>query len=520
MKMEVKKLPKTVAELQQIILLQQEEMEKQKHKITLQEQEIISQKERYIRLLEEFKLGKSRLYSYSSEKNLQPGLFDEAGVALDNELIDQLDDSIEIQSYKRKKHPVRKPLPSDIPREVIIYDIPESEKICHCGSDLVCIGKEISEQIKYIPAILRVIQHVRPKYACKPCQETIKIAPMPKLLLPKCIAGPELVAYTIIAKYCDHIPLYRQEAIWKRLGIDMPRSSLCGWLMKVAELCKPLVLLMQKLLIAYDYAQADETTVQVLNEVGRDNKTKSYMWCYRGGGSKPILIYEYQPTRGGYHAENFLAGFKGYLQSDAYSGYNFADKNQATIKVGCMAHARRKFADIIKITKTNGLAHEAIKFFKSLYKIEKEAQEKKMPPEERYNLRQEKSVPILEAFKNWLDTHLTKTSPHSKIYEAIRYSLGNWDYLNNYLKDGRIEIDNNLLENAIRPFALGRKNWLFSSSPQGAKAGAIFYSLIETCKANNIEPFKYLCTMLHRIRDCQTDEAYQTLLPQNIQFTP
>jgi transposase len=149
-----------------------------------------------------------------------------------------------------------------------------------------------------------------------------------------------------------------------------------------------------------------------------------------------------------------------------------------------------------------------------------QAQEKKLPPEERYNLRQEKSVPILEAFKNWLDTHLTKTYPHSKIYEAIRYSLGNWDYLNNYLKDGRIEIDNNLLENAIRPFALGRKNWLFSSSPQGAKAGAIFYSLIETCKANNIEPFKYLCTMLHRIRDCQTDEAYQTLLPHNIQFTP
>lgn len=512
MKMEVKKLPNTVEELQKIIFLQQQEIQKQ-------QQEIISYKERYIRLLEEFKLEKYRLYSSSSEKNMQPGLFDETGILLDNELIDQLNDTIDIQAYQRKKHPIRKPIPSDIPREVITHDIADTEKICSCGVELVRIGQEISEQIKYIPAQLSVIQHVRPKYACKPCQENVRIAPMPKLLLPKCIAGPELVAYTIIAKYCDHIPLYRQEVIWKRLGIDMPRSSLCGWLMKVAELCKPLILLMQKQLTAYDYVQADETTVQVLQEVGRDNKTKSFMWCYRGGGSKPILIYEYQPTRGGYHAENFLAGFKGFLQSDAYSGYNFADKNQAITKVGCMAHARRKFADIIKITKTNGLAKEAIKFFKSFYKIEKEAQEKNLSPEERYNLRQQKSVTLLESFKDWLDAHLTKTSPQSKIYEAIRYSLANWDYLNNYLNDGRIEIDNNLLENAIRPFALGRKNWLFSGSPEGAKAGAIFYSLIETCKANNIEPYKYFCAIFQHIRDCQTDEDYKKLFPQNIQFT-
>jgi transposase len=377
MKMEVINSSKTVEALQRTILLLQQEIEKQK-------QEIISYKERYIRLLEEFKLEKSRFYAPSSEKNLQPGLFDEVGTVLDNELIDQLNDTIDIQAYKRKKHPVRKPIPSDIPREVVTYDIPESEKICSCGAELICIGQEISEQIKYIPAKLSVIQHVRPKYACKPCQKNVKIAPMPKLLLPKCMAGPELVAYTIIAKFCDHIPLYRQEAIWKRLGIDMPRSSLCGWLMKVAELCKPLVLPMQKQLIADDYVQADETSMQVLNEVGRDNKTKSFMWCYRGGGSKPILIYAYQPTRGGYHAENFLAGFKGYLQSDAYSGYNFADKNQSIVKVGCMAHARRKFADIIKIAKTNGLAHEAIKFFKSLYKIEKEARDKNLSVEGRY----------------------------------------------------------------------------------------------------------------------------------------
>lgn len=505
MKINLKKLPKSIEELEKIIFLQQ--------------QEIISHKERYVRLLEEFKLEKSRRFSPSSEKNiLQSDLFDESDVEIVGELKDQLDDSIDVQSYTRKKHPVRRSIPQDIPREIIVHDINEAEKICNCGAHLIKIGEEISEQIKYIPAQLSCIQHVRPKYACKPCQENVRIAPMPVLLLPKSIATPELVAYTVIAKYCDHIPLYRQQAIWDRLDIDMPRSSLCGWILKVAELCEPLIKLMQNKIINYDYLQADETTVQVLDEIGRDNKTKSYMWCYRGGGDKPNIIYEYQPTRGGYHAEKFLAGFKGYLQSDAYSGYNFADRNNDIVKVGCMAHARRKFADIIKIAKSNGLATDAIKFFKAFYKIEKDARENNLSSQDRFNLRQEKSAPILISFKSWLDVHLTKTPIQSKIGEAIRYTLSNWEALNNFLKDGRVEIDNNLIENAIRPFALGRKNWLFMGSPSGAKAGAIFYSLIETCKANNVEPYKYFCKMLHQIRLCETESDYQKLLPQFIEF--
>lgn len=517
MKININKSPRSIEELEKIIFLQQEKLTKQQTKIELQQREIISHKERYIRLLEEFKLEKIRRYASSSEKNiLQSDLFDESGIEIVGELKDQLDDTIDVQSYTRKKHPVRKPISKDIPREVIIYDIPETEKICSCGAHLVRIGEEISEQIKYIPAQLSAIQHVRPKYACKPCQENVKIAPMPTLLLPKSIATPELVAYTIIAKFCDHIPLYRQEAIWERLGIDMPRSSLCGWSMKSAELSEPLVKLLQKNIINDDYIQVDETTVQVLDEIGRDNKTKSYMWCYRGGGSKPSIVYEYQPTRGGYHAENFLGNFEGYLQSDAYSGYNFADKNNAIIKVGCMAHARRKFADIVKLTKSTGLAHQAIKFFKSLYKIEKEARDNHLSSQERHILREEKAASILTLFKEWLDLNLTKTPLKSKIHDAICYTLSNWEYLNNYLKDGRIEIDNNLVENAIRPFALGRKNWLFHGSPNGAKAGAIFYSLIETCKANNIEPYKYLCAMLHRIRLCKTEDDYRKLLPQFI----
>jgi transposase len=511
MKINIKKLPKSVDELEKIILLQQQALEKQRL-------EIASYKERYVRLLEEFKLEKTRCYGSSSEKSiLQSDLFDEPGIELTGELKDQLDDTINVDGYQRKKHPTRKATPKDMPREVIIHDIPENEKICGCGSHLVRIGEEISEQIKYIPAQLSVVQHVRPKYACKPCQENVKIAPMPMLLLPKSLATPELVAYTIIAKYCDHIPLYRQQNIWDRLGIDMPRSSLCGWLLKVSELCAPLVRLLQRNIITYDYAQADETTVQVLDEIGRNNKTKSYIWCYRGG-DKPSIVYEYQPTRGGYHAEEFLSGFSGYLQSDAYSGYNFADKDGSIIRIGCMAHARRKFADIVKITKSKGLAHEAIKFFKYLYKIEQSARENNFTSQQRFALREEKSKLILIAFKEWLDSHLTKTPTQSKIHEAIRYTLTNWKLLNNYLEDGRIEIDNNLIENAIRPFAIGRKNWLFMGSPSGAKAGAIFYSLIETCKANDIEPYKYFCVILHHIRKCITDNDYQKLLPQFIQI--
>lgn len=241
---------------------------------------------------------------------MQSDLFDEAGIELPDEIKDQLSDEIEIKSHSRKKHPVRRSLPKDLPREIVVHDIPPQEKICECGTHVVKIGEEVTEQLKYIPAQLSVIRHVRPKYACKPCQENVKIASMPTLFLPKSIATPELVAYTIIAKYCDHLPLYRQESIWNRLEIDMPRSSLCGWILKMAELCEPLINLLQKNIISCDYVQADETTVQVLNEVGRDNTAKSYMWCYRGGGEKISIVYEYQRPVVVITWRNFCKGIK------------------------------------------------------------------------------------------------------------------------------------------------------------------------------------------------------------------
>jgi len=517
MKIDIENLPDSSDFLKEIISNLAKELGDYQQKCG----QLTEYKKKYEQLIEALRLAKQRHFAPSSEKNLQMDIFDEAGVELPEALKEILESSqeeeIEVAAHKRKKHPVREVLPEFLPREVIIHDLKGEEKICSCGENLVRIGEEISEQLKYIPAQVSVIQHVRPKYACKPCEGNVKIAPMPVLLLPKSIATPELVAHTIVAKYCDHLPLYRQESIWSRMDIEMPRSSLCGWILKTAEICEPLVQLLRKIVIADNYVQADETTVQVLGEKNRKNTTKSYMWCYRGGGEKPAIIYEYQETRSGLHAQEFLSKFKGNLQSDAYSGYLWANEDKNIIRVGCHAHARRPFAELVKLSK-NGLAEEAVRFYRKLYAIEKEAKENNFSHEQRYLLRKEKATPILDAFKKWLEHHVVKTSEHGKIGKAIRYCLSNWTELTNYLKDGRIEIDNNLIENDIRPFALGRKNWLFSGSPTGAKAGATFYSLIQTCKANQIEPYQYFCVMLNRIRECQSEEDFKKLLPQFIEL--
>lgn len=295
MKIDIKNLPKSAEDLKDIILSLHQSFSETQIKLTEKENELSSFKSKYENLLEQFKLAKQQRFGAKSESNLaQPDMFDEAGVDLSCEVKEQLteqsDDETAVAGHMRKKHPVRKRLPQDLPREVIIHDITENETHCGCGCRLTKIGEEITEQLKYIPAELSVVQYVRPKYACKSCQETVKIAPMPILLLPKCIATPELVAQTIIAKYCDHLPLYRQEKIWERLGIDLPRNSLCGWILKVAQLCEPLIVQMKKIITGYELVQADETTVQVLNEKDRENTTKSYMWCYRGGGEDELCI--------------------------------------------------------------------------------------------------------------------------------------------------------------------------------------------------------------------------------------
>lgn len=487
------------------------------------QQELQFYKQKYLALIEQVRLARQQRFCPSSEKNSQINIFDDDDAKNNNELnqsaLSTVINQTQVIPFVSKKHTGRRSLPKELPREIILHDIPDHAKICECGTRLTRIGEEVTEQLKYIPAHLSVLQHVRPKYACKPCQEHVVIAHMPKFLLPKSIVTPELIAHVIVAKYMDHLPLYRQETMWKRLDIDLPRRSLSSWILKVASLCQPVIKHLQNDILTSTYVQADETTVQVLNESTRQNTQKSYMWVYRGGNLvRPSIVYSYQETRGGYHAQEFLSGFKGYLQTDAYSGYNWADSDEEVIAVGCMAHARRPFAELAKLSKKTGLAIQALHYFQQLYAIEKVAREKELSSEERYQLRLKTAPPILDKFKQWLEKHLDKVPGQQKMQRAMQYVLRHWKSLTNYLKDGRIEIDNNAVENTIRPFALGRKNWLFAGGPSGAYAGAVFYSLIETCKANSINPYEYLCALFHNLPFCQVDEDYSKLLPQLIKL--
>lgn len=263
------------------------------------QQENANWQSKYETLLESFRLAKQRQYARSSEQNLLQGdLFDEADAPVPEPEERQEEETIAVAEHQRQKHPKRQPIPEHFPRERVLHDVPDSEKQCNCGCEKICIGEAISEQLDVIPPSFKVIQHVRPKYACRTCQIGVSIAPMPKLLLPKCMAAPGLVAYSITAKYTDHLPLYRQEQIWQRYGVELPRNTMCQWLMKTADQCEPLWELIAEHILSSDYVQADETPVQVLKEPDRTNQQKSYLWVYRGGPPKQIACYfTYEETR-------------------------------------------------------------------------------------------------------------------------------------------------------------------------------------------------------------------------------
>jgi len=445
----------------------------------------------------------------------QLNLFDEAAPSEPDvtQDIQQADEEITIASHTRKKSG-RKPLPKHLPREQIVHDLRDEEKICACGHALHRIGEDISEKLEFIPAQVKVIQHVRCKYACRACEGAVIMAALPPQPIPKSIASPGLLSHVIVSKYEDHLPLYRQEQMLQRMGIEMARATLCFWVLKSAEVLRPLRDGLKEDIIIHTYTQADETPVQVLNEPDKPNTSKSYMWVYYGGTpDKKSIVYDYQPTRSGQAAANFLYGFKGVLQTDGYGGYNPFDSKPDVIHIGCWAHCRRKFAEIIKVSKTSGKAVVAVNYIRQLYAIEKEARENHGSHEQRYHLRQQRAGPILLEFKSWLDETQHQVPPQSHIGKAIAYALNQWHLLIKYIDHGEVEIDTNRLENMIRPFALGRKNWLFMGSDKGAEAGAIIYSLLATCKANLIEPYAYLKYVLDQLPRCKTDAERKKLLP-------
>jgi transposase len=349
-------------------------------------------------------------------------------------------------------------------------------------------------------------------------------------LLPKSMATPSLLSHILVSKFCDSLPFYRQEQQFRRIGLELSRGTMCNWAVKVAGKCKRLVELLRHVILSGPLLNIDETTFQVLCEANRGVDSKSYMWVFRGGPGPPgkvAVVYIYDESRSGSVASDFMGDFQGYVQTDGYSGYDFLDNRKGIIHVGCWAHARRKFFAVIKMAGGKGKvknlegfgeAGKAVQTIRNLYAIEKKARAMGLPPGSIYEERQQKAKPIVDKFKLWLEELAPRVVPKSLLGTAINYTLGQWPRLIKYLDNGIIKMDNNLAENAIRPFVVGRKNWLFFEQPGGAAAGAILYSLIESAKANGLEPYKYFCYIFDRLPgiDVEDDEQMETLLPTNL----
>ena len=450
------------------------------------------------------------------DNDKQLNLFDEADLP-DNKKEEaeeeRSEETITVPAHTRTKRG-RKPLPKDLPRIRREHDIPEADKTCPCGCQMHVIGEDISEQLEVIPAQMYVIEHAKKKYACKACSDTMRTAKAPTQAIPKSMAGPGLLAHILVSKFCDHLPLYRQEKILQRGDIDISRSTLCNWVIRCGQLVEPLIKLMIADINEYDIAYADETPVQILKEPGRRAQQKSYMWLF--GGGKPsqfAWVYQYHPGRHGSIPQTFFEDFKGYLHVDGYAGYNELSQ-QGVQLLACMAHVRRKFFQVAQSAKKKkGLARYAVDRIAELYRIEAQATEEGFTPEQRYAVRQQQAKPLLVAFKTWLDESKQKTPPKSPIGKAIQYALKQWPKVIRYLEDGRCNIDNNYTERTIKPFVIGRKNWLFADRPDGANAAANIFSLIETCKANGVEPYDYLRYLLTHLPMAKTLEQLETLLP-------
>ena len=480
-------------------------------------------------LKEEISLLKHRLFGRKSEK-LPVGtgqllLFNEAeaGKAEDRGAAPE---KIAVPAHERRRG-CRKPLPDNLPRVEALHDLTDEQKQCACGEQKSRIGEEVSEQLDIIPPKIQVIQHIRPKYVCKKCEgvaadePAVSIAPMPEQMIPKSIATPGLLAWSLTGKFVDALPFYRIEHILKRYGVEVSRQTLCCWAVKVAELCRPLLELMEEDILQGFQINADETTLQVLQEPGREATTRSYMWLFRGGtGQRPVIIYQYHERRSGQVAKEFLKNYAGYVQTDGYLGYDFLEQMPEITHLGCWAHVRRKFFEVVNAVgkdkdgkKKTGSGEVALDYIGKLYLIEKECAEQKLSFEQIARERQSRAGPIVEQFRAWLDKRSPQVPPGSTVGKAISYTLGQWERLVVYLRDGRLRPDNNRAENAIRPFVVGRKNWLFAATPDGAHASAAIYSIIETAKANGLEPYWYLRYLFERLPKAKTTEEYKALLP-------
>ena len=471
------------------------------HKIIEEQRAEIEQLRQQVQwLMEQLKLGKHQRFGASSEQTPldQLSLFNEAEAAAD--LTAPEPEITEVKAHYRKKTRLTTDkLPEDLPVEEIIHELPEDERGCpDCGGALHKMGQEIREELKFIPAKAVIIRHIRYVYACRDCEENSDHVPIVKADMPEPVikggfASPEAVAHIATQKYFMASPLYRQEQEWKQNGILLSRQTMANWLIKASELwLEPVYNAMKARLVSREVLHADETTNQVLHEPGKTAQSKSYMWLYRtsGDAEHPLVLYEYQPSRKHSHPKEFLKDFSGFLHADGYDGYHMLPENITV--VGCWAHMRRKFTDVLKAVPEENWpetdAGKGVAYCDKLFHYEK--QFISLTPENRYKERQRLSKPLVDEFYGWIER--LKALPKTLLGQAKFYARSQKQYLVRYLLDGRLEISNNRAERSIRPFTIGRKNWLFNNTVYGAKSSAVYYSLIVTAKENGLNPYEYL----------------------------
>lgn len=504
-----------------------------------QEREIAALTEKIRWFEEQQRLAALRAFAAKSEKTVaqqQRFVFNEAEVEVDAALLTTEPTVVTITYQRRKKKGQREEQIKDLPVETITYELNPAEQICPCcDGPLHKMSEEVREELKFNPASLTLVRKVRHVYSCRSCEENdvttpVITATMPAPAFPQSLASASAVAYIMTQKFVEGLPLYRQEKSWERFGISLPRQTLANWMLKGAAYLAILEGELKTILLSNDILHADETTFQVLHEPGREAQTKSYLWLYRTGrDGPPIVLFEYQPTRAGEHPKRFLESFKGYLHVDCYGAY---DAVLDVILVGCWSHARRKFYEALmalpkelrittppttaqsgSVAPSGTAAQVGLEFCDKLFRIDRKF--KNASPDDRYAGRIKKSKPHLDEFKVWLDAQSLDVAPKTALGTAIKYCLNNWGKLTNFLLDGRLEIDNNRSERSIRPFVVGRKNWLFANTQKGAKASATIYSIIETAKENGLNPFHYLTYLFEQFPNIDTTDrdAIRNLLP-------
>ncbi len=475
-------------------------------------------------LMEQFKLARQNRFGSSSERyiNGQQQLLDEDELqAMYGSPPSEPEVETIVYNRRKKQRGHRDAVFADIPTTVIEYRLTDEELVCHCGDIMHEIGKKVRQELKMVPAELFVEQHVSFSYACYRCEKEgistpVVTAPVPAPVLPYSYSSPSSIAYIMTQKYVEGLPLYRQEQYFLRKNIQLSRQTMSNWMLLASEKWLQIIYnRMHHYLLEQDILHADETTIQVLREADRDADTKSYMWLYRTGREGPaIILFDYQETRAVEHPRNFLNGFSGYIHCDGYKIYELLLN---IILIGCWSHARRYFVDALNVlpkeNRSGSLAQKGLEACNEIFTIERTL--KDVSNDKRYEARLEKSRPVLDAFYIWLISCVTVVLPKSALGKAIRYCLNQWDKLGGFLLDGRLEADNNRGERTLKPYVIGRKNWLFANTPRGAKASATIYSVMETAKENGLDPFAYLCHVFRAMpnMDITDMEALDKLLP-------